>query len=125
MRPAAFILAVILLACAVDPADEELGQRVLAKLRAGDSTVMADLEPNPQILAAGWTNIRTLRARFQDTTFSPQLIEFEKVASASERTRRLTFLVGMDPDSAVIELWLSTHDGNTLVNTIKARSFER
>jgi len=81
---------------------------------------MADMEPNKEIVQAGWTNIRDIKRYFSDSSATPQLIEWENEASVKGRSRKLTYIVATIPDTAVVEIWLVTQEGRTFVNTLKA-----
>ena len=108
------------LGCRADPADDRFARSVLEKLRAGDSTAVALLQPNTPISQEGWASIRPVAeglSRFD--TDSLALVEWESGTDAQGKYRKLTYRVGSGARARHVEVWLVSGSSKTYVNTIR------
>jgi hypothetical protein len=119
------VLAIICIcACRPDARDDQFARRALTQLRAHDSTLQRDFDPQSSIDSAGWSRINTLSRFLVDTSRIPVLIAWESGRDPRIGAyRRLDYWVGRIPDSAVVAVWLVNRGGRTYINTLKADAY--
>jgi hypothetical protein len=125
LSASATLLAMLCIcACRPDARDDQFARRALAQLRAHDSTVQRDFDPQSSIDSAGWSRISTLSQFLVDTSRIPVLIAWERGSDPRIGAyRRLDYWVGRIPDSAVVTVWLVNRRGRTYINTLKGHAY--
>lgn len=123
--PRILVLCLALVGCQPSVEDDAFAREFIVRLKAGDSSVTALLEPNSEISADGGRTILSMRDSFPVGAIDTlRALEWTRERDAEGEYRTITYALVAQADSLQVKVWLVGSGDRRFVNTIMLQRFQ-
>lgn len=105
--------------CAADPADDAFARRIIDRMQSGDSSLVADLQPNSIVSASGGAGVLRMRESLpRDPIDTLRLLSWTRERDAEGPFRTLTYSLEAQSDTVHVKVFLIREGSRIWLNTL-------